>query len=150
MPSDLDIKLLLHDHAQASEEARYRDTLLFHGFYFSLAIFALFLNAVIMAQNNRDYYLCALVCAIATIVFFIFIIALKSISRARDIAWERRNDIENSDLLKGQVKINKYIKERRRKWLERRSAKNWIIGFEIFSILFWFFLFFCFLFNFFA
>jgi len=141
--NNLEVQILLHDHAQSSEDARYRDTLILHGFYFSLAILA----GLIVAAINifHTYWLCALVSLISAAIFFIFLISLRSISAARNAAWANRKRIEGDARLKGLVNINKWIVERldemgKRKskdFWERRSAANWVWRFQLVVFIGW-------------
>ena len=141
--NNLEVQILLHDHAQSSEEARYRDSLILHGFYFSLAILAGLIVAAVSIFHT--YWLCALISLISAIIFFIFLISLRSISGARNAAWANRKRIEGDARLRGLVNINKWIVERldekgqqkSKDWSERRSVGNWVWRFQLGVFIGW-------------
>jgi len=141
--NNLEVQMLLHDHAQSSEDARYRDNLILHAFYFSLAILGALIAAVVSIFHT--YWLCMLISFISALIFLIFLIALRSISGARNSAWANRKRIEKDARLKGLVNINRWIderfdeegKEKGRDWWERRSVGNWVWGFELGVCIAW-------------
>lgn len=152
--NSLEIQMLLHDHAQASEDAGYRDSLLLHGFYFSLAVFAGLAAAIVRIPCHP---LAAFVSFVSVIIFLIFTISLSKLVASRNSAWNRRKYIEEKTQLRDKVQINKWINDGldengeprdrswcERSWCEKRSVACWIKGFEIFAIAFWTLAFICF------
>ena len=146
---DPEITMLLHDHAQASEDARYRDSLLLHGFYFSLAVLAGLAAAIVRIPFN--YTLAAIVSFVSTIMFLIFTISLTNLAASRDSAWNRRAAIEKETVLQKKVLINKWIvegyvencKQRDKSWCEKTNVACWIKGFEISATVTWGVVFIC-------
>jgi len=141
--SNLEVQMLLHDYAQSSEDARYRDSLILHGFYFSLAILGALIVAVVGIFHI--YWLCMVISFISALVFFIFLISLKSISGARNAAWANRKRIEKDARLKGLVNTNRWVverldeegKEKGKDWWERRSVGKWVWRFELGVFFVW-------------
>jgi len=134
---NLEVQMLLHDHAQSSEDARYRDTLILHGFYFSLAILAGLIAVIVSVLP--EYWLCAVISLISAVIFLVYSISLRKISSARNAAWANRARIEKAPRLKGLVNVNRWIvdrlgengQKRDKDWWERRSAGSWVWHFEL-------------------
>lgn len=134
--NDLNIELLLHDHAQSSEDARYRDRLIMQAFYISLVALAALIDALVRIWDKIEF--CLAVSFIGFAIFFIFSASVKSIKGSRDAAWRRRGDIEKEPQLIDLVKINKSIVERsKRDWWEKLHVGNLIWRFEFFTFISW-------------
>ncbi len=103
---DRDVKILLADHAQSREEARYRDRL----FYEILIGVVVFIGILINALIGVDCYQMRLVIfAIAFVIFFILSAATWSIKVSREGAWKHSGEIEADERLEGLLKTNETI-----------------------------------------
>jgi hypothetical protein len=92
---NLEVNLLLYDHQRLSEESQYRDSLLFQGFYFSLAVISAIIAAIIVLNPSKHWLSAAIISFISFAIYFTFLVSLKSIKGARNAANERRKEIEN-------------------------------------------------------
>jgi len=141
--NNLEVQLLLHDHTQSSEDARYRDNLILHGFYFSLAVLGALIAAIVNIQNC---WLGMLIFLLGLLIFFIFSISLNSLRLARNAAWANRKRIEKDPRLKELINTNRWIDERLnekgekmgRNWWGRRQVGGWVWGAEIGIFIGWF------------
>lgn len=98
---------LFHDHEQASEEARYRDRLLYNTYY--LATIVLFLvgqSALTVITNNRTDLL-PIVLFSGSIIYFLLTAWATGVRESRNNAWARREKIES---LFRNLRTNEYTK----------------------------------------
>ena len=101
-----DIEILLADHAQSREEARYRDRLFYQFLYVVVIVFGGLINAIVIADSD----LANLVISIAAfVIFFILSAATWSIKGSRDAAWRNSRRIEADKRLAGLLRTNKSI-----------------------------------------
>jgi len=136
---NLEVNLLLYDHQRSSEESQYRDSLLFQGFYFSLAVISAIIAAVIVLNPSKHWLSAATISFISSAIFFAFLISLGSMKGARDAANKRRKEIENDSRLRGLVKTSNSISNRYKNKLESMSVGRWIVIIELIFCICWVF-----------
>jgi len=124
----LDVKILLADHAQSREEARYRDRL----FYELLSVMVILIGVLINALISVDSHLIRLFIFItAFALFFILSTATWSIKNSRDAAWKHSGKIEKDSRLAGLLETGESIVSAGKKgnWFVRRHAGTLISAF---------------------
>jgi hypothetical protein len=113
-----DIEILLADHAQSREEARYRDRLFYQFLYVVVIVLSSSISAIIIVDSELANLVTSIV---AFVIFFILSAATWSIKGSRDGAWENSKRIEEDKRLAGLLNTNKSVRKAtgERNWFER-------------------------------
>lgn len=86
---------LLHDHEQASEDARYRDRLLYNSYYLATVVFLLLTQSVFTLITNDMSIFLPIIFLSGGFIYSLLTAWAIGVRRSRDNAWERRGNIED-------------------------------------------------------
>lgn len=95
------LEILLTDYRTASEDAKYRDSLITQTFYLSFVVGGLLLNGMITILFQSQvtpptrFLSLAIITLIGVISFAILLVFVESFQKSRNSAWARRSEIES-------------------------------------------------------
>jgi hypothetical protein len=89
------LQLLLRDHESAGDDARYRDRLVYYGFYLALIFSGILIDTLLGLFAERQLLALFAVAAFGSGGFYVLSVWTKSLYGARNALWNRRRQIEN-------------------------------------------------------
>lgn len=127
-------ELAIMEYKESSEDARYRDQLLFTSFYLSLIFLGISGGVVIdIFQQTLNPVLLFAVSTFALVAFFILFSWSYSVKAARNKAWSRRREIEENEL---ELFLNQRITNRvQRRWEGNQASL--VIGYTLLMVIIW-------------
>lgn len=128
------IEILTTEYEQIGEEARYREELLTHSNYFSLATFALLVNIFL----SVDTYLEPVVAMGGSIIAFGFVVSVNGLKDSRDQLWTRLKNIETMDEIQRNLSVFHTVDNQgKRRLFNRFSFSSYTLVVQILILLFW-------------
>lgn len=98
---------LLHDHEQASEEARYRDRLIYNSYYLAVIVFFLLAQSTLTIVTSDRSDLLPIVFFSGGIIYLLLTAWALGVRDARNNAWQRKSEIESKF---DDIQTNEYTK----------------------------------------